>query len=182
MLHKLFQSDVLPASDRSVAHLRDELQTIISAGTETTAYTLKVITFHLCSNFFMIQKLRVELESIQSTPQLGPRLQQLEQMPYLTSIILEGLRLSIGVTARLARISPQVVEYGEWKIPPGTPVSMSTYLISHDENVFPDSHSFKPERWMNPVERKRLERYLVVFARGSRICLGIRLVFPAFPP
>lgn len=152
----------------------------MSAGTDTTATTLKIITFYLSKNPSMLQKLRAELGSIQPIPQSVPRLQQLEQMPYLTSIILEGLRLSIGVSARLARISQQIIEYGEWKIPPGTPISMSNYFICHDETVFPDSHAFEPERWMDPMERKRLERYLVVFSKGTRNCLGFKWVLISF--
>ena len=146
----------------------------MAAGTDTTASTLKFITFYLISNPLMLQKLRVELDSIQPVSQSVPTLQQLEQMQYLTSIILEGLRLSIGATGRMARISDQIIDYGKWKIPPGTPVSMSNYLISHDENVFPNSHTFEPDRWMDPMERKRLERYLVVFSKGTRMCLGIK--------
>jgi cytochrome P450 len=50
--------------------------------------------------------------------------------------------------------------------------------ISHDENIFPDSHSFVPERWLNDPKAPDgvpLERYMVSFGRGTRSCLGINL-------
>ncbi|KLP10100.1 Uncharacterized protein Y057_2578 [Fusarium fujikuroi] len=51
---------------------------------------------------------------------------------------------------------------------------MTSNLVHHDERVFPDSHTFKPERWVNdPL----LDRYLVAFGKGGRACLGINLAY-----
>jgi cytochrome P450 len=52
--------------------------------------------------------------------------------------------------------------------------------MHHNETVFPDSHRFKPERWLDPAERKRLEKYMVAFSKGSRQCIGMQYVFLAF--
>jgi cytochrome P450 len=51
---------------------------------------------------------------------------------------------------------------------------MTSVLIHHDESIFPDSHEFRPERW---IENPRLDRYLVSFSKGSRQCLGINLAY-----
>lgn len=156
------------------------MNSIVGAGTITTAHTLQVITYHLCSNPDMLQKLRAELKQVDLNSQKARKLPRLEQLPYLNGVINEGLRLSYGVVSRLARIAPdRVIEYGEWKIPPGTPVGMSSGLIHLDANVFPQPHAFDPERWMDPVEHRRLEKYLVPFSRGTRICLGLKYVFSA---
>lgn len=48
--------------------------------------------------------------------------------------------------------------------------------MHHDESIFPDSYTFKPERWVDPAERKRLEKYLVAFSKGSRQCIGMQYV------
>ena len=62
----------------------------------------------------------------------------------------------------------------DWVIPPGTPVSMTSALIHHDESIFPESYDFQPERWIgNPG----LDRYLVSFSKGSRSCVGINLAY-----
>lgn len=72
-------------------------------------------------------------------------------------MIQEDLRLSHGVAARAARIATEedLVYRGEWEkraaeymIPRGYAVAMSTVITHHDEGVFPDSHSFIPERWL----------------------------------
>jgi cytochrome P450 len=61
-----------------------------------------------------------------------------------------------------------------------TPISMSCLLMHHDESIFPDSYRFNPERWTDPAERKRLEKYMVAFSKGSRMCIGMQYVFLLF--
>lgn len=60
-------------------------------------------------------------------------------------------------------------------------VSMDTYHMHHDETVFQDSFSFKPERWLDnargPDGEKSLTRYLAAFGRGTRMCVGFNLAY-----
>lgn len=60
-------------------------------------------------------------------------------------------------------------------------VSMDTYHMHHDESIFPDSFTFKPERWLNnprgPDGQKSLARYLASFGRGTRKCVGFNLAY-----
>ena len=99
-----------------------------------------------------------------------------EHMPYLTSVMLEGLRLSYGVSTRLQRIAPdRRLQFNEWSIPAGTPVGMTSVFMHHNERIFPDSYTFLPERWMDSEQRKMLETYLVSFTKGSRQCVGMNL-------
>jgi cytochrome P450 len=56
-----------------------------------------------------------------------------------------------------------------------TPVSESNYFVHMDSNVFPDPESFDPDRWLRAAEQGfRLDRYLVSFSKGSRMCVGIK--------
>lgn len=114
-----------------------------------------------------------------------------------SAVIQEGLRLSSIVTTRLPRIAPdEVLEYMQWQIPAGvcearymellvrrryllgrsnsqTPVSMSTYFILRDPEIFPEPEEFRPERWLlDPDDLKRLQRFLVPSSKGTAGCLG----------
>ncbi|ERF69870.1 hypothetical protein EPUS_05412 [Endocarpon pusillum Z07020] len=179
VFREILKSDVLPAQEKTVECLRDQVQSIVSAGTETTAHTLRVITVHLCLNRPILQRLRAEIRTLQPDPYTPAKLLQLEKLPYLTATCLEGLRLSSGVSARLPRISPdQIIRYGDWEIMPGTPVGMTRIFMHEDETIFPDPAAFKPERWMvDAAERRRLERYLLPFSKGARNCVGIHLAW-----
>ncbi|KAL1856024.1 hypothetical protein Plec18170_003892 [Paecilomyces lecythidis] len=179
LFHELLKSN-LPDSDKSVARLKDEALIVVAAGTLTTSWALCVAIYHLLAKPELLSKLKEELRT--AIPDRNTRLllPQLERLPYLTGIIQEALRLSYGVASRLQRISPdKALIFSEpkgktWVIPPGTPVSMTSVLIHHDESIFPNSHEFRPERW---IENPRLDRYLVSFSKGSRQCLGINLAY-----
>lgn len=122
IFHEILSSD-LPPNEKSVSRLWQEGQAIIGAGTETTAWTLSVIAYHVLANPGILSRLLVEMEGKSG-------LKELEQLPYLTAVIQEGLRLSFGVVSHLQRISPdQVLKFNEWEIPPGVCYLLSILLL-----------------------------------------------------
>ncbi|KAF7586777.1 hypothetical protein BBP40_008348 [Aspergillus hancockii] len=171
--HDVLNSD-LPPKEKSPERLWQEVQTVIGAGAETTGKALSWIMFYLLADPEKLEKLREELN--QRDPNRTATLLDFEKMPYLTSVLLEGLRLSYGLSTRLQRIAPdRALQFKEWSIPAGTPVGMSSPLMHHNEQIFPDSRKFLPERWLDPEQRKYLEKYLVAFTKGSRQCIGMNL-------
>lgn len=176
VFHDLLHSD-LPASEKTLIRLRDEGQTIIAAGQITTAAFLKMTTFHLLANPPILQKLKEELTSAIPNAWTPAPLQKLEKLPYLSAVILEGFRMSYGVTHRLQRVSPHTsLTYRSWTIPAGTPVGMTSIFMHENPNLFPSPRTFRPERWLEPAAKEQgLEKYLVNFGKGTRSCLGINL-------
>ncbi|KAB8206100.1 cytochrome P450 [Aspergillus parasiticus] len=173
LFHALLDS-TLPPEEKTADRLSQEVFTVMAAGGETTARNLATITFHLLNNPGKLEKLREELNRLD--PDGTASIVEYEAMPYLTSVMLEGLRITNAVATRLQRSSPdQPMRYKDWIIPPRVPVGITSLFVHHNEDIIPDSQSFIPERWMDPVQRKRLEKYLVVFSKGSRQCIGIPL-------
>ncbi|KAJ5586488.1 benzoate 4-monooxygenase cytochrome P450 [Penicillium hetheringtonii] len=158
MFDKLLASDV-PASERSLERLQDEGLVVLGAGTETVAHTLTVSTFYLCSNKDILTKLREELRQVLPTPTSSASLLELEKLPYLTAVIYESLRLAYGPVVRMPRVAPtETLRYGEYLIPPGTPMSATTYFIHRDPNLFPNPDKFDPERWLQGSRSEKLKR------------------------
>ena len=173
IFHDFITTSLLAPSGRTDRALRDQLEALLGAGTEPTAHVLRIVTYHLCQNPAMLQNLRSELQRVQAPHNEVAELTQLQGLPYLTALIQEGLRLSYGVASRMPRIAPdRIVEYKDWKISPGTAISMTHSSIFHDENIFPDSYSFIPERFLEPEAKKRSDQYFAPFGRGPRSCLG----------
>lgn len=171
---EVLKSDSLPDSEKTDIRLGMDLQTVINAGTETVGATLSVINYHLCKAPALLAKLRTELKHVQPDSNTTTAVRQLEQLPYLTAVIMEGLRLS-GVTLRLAKIArDQTLQHGDITIPADTPISMTPFLIHNDEAIYPNPKMFDPERWMDPQERRRLEKCFIPFSKGSRNCLGMK--------
>lgn len=74
----------VPLAERSSRRLEDEGLIMVVAGTETTARTLTVATFHLYQdNNPFLQKLREELRTVMPMPTSQVSWPQLEQLPYL---------------------------------------------------------------------------------------------------
>ncbi|KAI3395457.1 hypothetical protein diail_1320 [Diaporthe ilicicola] len=190
IFHEILTSKHLSDHDKSPGRLWQEGEVVVAAGTITTAWALGVATYFLLATPPILARLKAELEAaVPSRDAAPPSLLALEQLPYLTGVVQEGVRLSHAISHRMHRICPDetLVYRGgggrEWRIPPGTPVSMASNLVHHDERVFPDSHAFRPERWIegppggSSSSSSRLDRYLVSFGKGGRACLGINLAY-----
>lgn len=73
----------LPEHELATERLWKEAQVIVIAGTETTAWTLSVITYYLLENPATMQRLRKVLE--EAIPDLAVHvgIRELEQIPFL---------------------------------------------------------------------------------------------------
>ncbi|KAL8685638.1 MAG: hypothetical protein Q9218_007635 [Villophora microphyllina] len=174
---KLLDSD-LPSQEKSLDRLGREGMVLIIAGSEATARTLSVVSYHLLANPEKLAKLQKQLQVTVPDPNILPSLAQLENAPYLYACIQEGLRLAHGIAGRLPRVSRDPFVYQSWKIPAETPVGMTSVFMHEDESIFPNHKEFKPERWLDAKGAgSRLDRYLVSFGRGTRQCIGISLAY-----
>ncbi|TVY64342.1 Cytochrome P450 monooxygenase sdnE [Lachnellula suecica] len=181
--HTIFDEIIqskLPPEDKTQQRLADEAQMIVGAGVETTAYALCIGTFHIVNSPHIYSRLHKEL--IQAIPDrsAAPDLEKVEKLPYLKACIQESLRLSYGLSARIPRVYDKPIQYKQWIMPAGTVIGMTYVDIHHDENIFPDSHSFVPERWLDDPKTSDgtpLEHFLVSFGRGPRSCLGVNVAY-----
>jgi cytochrome P450 len=177
----------LPDKEKAVSRLHGEAFLLLGAGAETTSWTLTVGTFHLLDKPERLQLLIKELQTVVVDPQNLPPWRVLEELPYLTGVIKESIRLSYGVSLRTMRVAPteDLVYKGkgrnegwEYVVPRGYAIGMSNRLMHIDEQLFPDPETYEPMRWVIEGERNRvLEAWFQPFGRGTRRCLGIKYVF-----
>ncbi|KAI9651889.1 MAG: hypothetical protein M1831_007511 [Alyxoria varia] len=176
----------LPPSELSLDRLHHEAISVIGAGLETTLRALTVATFHIANNPQVQERLRAELNDAIPDPSNPPSWEALQRLPYLQACIEEALRLSYGIAQRQPRTSSEPIVYESSDstvrqvLPPGVLVGMDIYSISHDETLFPDSFSYKPERWLGDArapDGKALSRYMVAFGHGTRGCVGMQLAY-----
>ncbi|KAJ5837013.1 elymoclavine monooxygenase [Penicillium robsamsonii] len=161
-----------------VAQPVEDAFNFLTAGTESTAYTLSSTAFHILNNPQVFKKLREELDASVDFIRDDFNAKQIQALPYLGAVIKETMRLSTAVPGNLPRlVPPGGVAVGSVYLPEGTIVSSSHLSIITNDTIFHDPYKFKPERWLGE-EGKSLERWHVGFSRGPRRCIGSRLVHP----
>lgn len=182
ILWSIQENPDLPAAEKSSRRLLDESQLLLGAGLLTTAWALSVGSFHIINNPSIARKLRAELETAVPDP-LAPdafKWVELEKLPYLSGCIKESVRLSYPATHRSQRLFNKPLQYREWSIPARTPIGMNQTDILRDEKIFPDHDVFRPERWTDPKATAygpTVDKYMVLFGKGPRSCLGINLAW-----
>ncbi|OAL39847.1 hypothetical protein AYO20_00759 [Fonsecaea nubica] len=160
---------------------RSPVKVVVIAGTLTTAAALSELTYHLLRQPGELKALKDELAQAMPDPSALPDVAQLEQLPYLSAVIEEGLHLSRGISTRLQRIAldetliyqPKVSDdkkkpaarHKPYTLRPGIPRSLTGLLIHHSSTYFEDPMAFRPQRW---IDDPTLDRYLVPFSRGTR--------------
>ncbi|KAI1861411.1 uncharacterized protein JN550_010791 [Neoarthrinium moseri] len=169
----------LPEEEKSIYRLSGEGFSLKAAGTETTATTLTAITYYLLAAPEVAARLRQDLKDVDPKKLSWTTL---EKYPYLWAVINEGLRLTYGLSPRSPRIARDedlVYRKGQYQyiIPRGYAIGMSSVINHHNEEIFPDSEEYIPERWLDVNGQKKhgMEKYLMSFSKGSRQCLGMNL-------
>lgn len=132
---------------------------------------MQIAHYHLLANPSIMSLLRTELSKADHPTSL----KALEQLPYLSAIILEANRLSFGLTGRNTRVAPdEVLHYKQYTLPPGTALSMTTLCIHTAETIFPDPWTFNPDRFLGREGMER-RKYMMAMGRGPYKCIGINV-------
>ena len=149
--------------------LLDEIRTLIIAGHETTALTLTWTWYLLSQNPEVTEKLFDELNKVLQNSE--PEFSDLDQLPYMESVIQETLRLYPPAWL-IPRRNLNADRVGPYIIPAGSDIFISPYFLQRDPNVWNQPNEFKPERFMpsNPQDHHKLSN--IPFSAGPRKCIG----------
>jgi cytochrome P450 len=149
--------------------VRDEVMTLLMAGHETTAIALTWAFLLLDQNPEVRSRLVAELAAV-----LGDRPAAPEDVPalvYTQAVINETLRLypPAYITSREAARETTI---GGVPIPKGHVILISIYATHRDPRFFPEPEAFRPERWLDGLEKRLPRGAFIPFGMGSRKCIG----------
>ncbi|MET0287851.1 MAG: cytochrome P450 [Polyangiales bacterium] len=147
------------ASEMDDDEICDQLVTLLLAGHETTAITLANCMARVCQHPDIAQGLRDELASTDDVV----------RAPYLSAFIDETLRLDV-VVPDVGRIANRDFALDEQlSLRKGQLVVISIEGLHMDPELYPDPHTFRPERFL---ARKFAPHEFVAFGGGVRRCIG----------
>lgn len=150
------------------------------AGSDTTAISLRSIFYFLLKNPDKLQKLRQELDNAEKNGLFSRsdklvRWNEANELPYLSAVIKESLRIHPAAGLPLERVVPQggANICGRY-IPANTIVGCSAWTIHRSKKIFgEDVDKFRPERWLGDSARASdMNQFLFTFGAGSRTCVG----------
>jgi cytochrome P450 len=140
------------------AELRDELFTMLGAGHETTATGLAFAFELLLRTPRVLARLRRELAEGSDDS-------------YLNAIVKETLRLRPVIDAAERTLTAPRTVAG-WELPAGVKVYPGIALVHLREDLYPQAHEFRPERFL---EEDAGSYSWLPFGGGIRRCIGAAL-------
>ncbi|KAK6794763.1 hypothetical protein RDI58_008216 [Solanum bulbocastanum] len=175
----------LPEEKRNLNH--GEIVTLcgefLSAGTDTTSTALQWVMANLVKNPSIQEKLYQEIASVvgekqsKLTDEEVVKEEDLQKMPYLKAVILEGLRRHPPGHFVLPHTVTEEVELNGYVIPKDVTINFMVAEMGLDPNVWEDPLEFRPERFL--VEGSDNEGFditgsreikMMPFGAGRRIC------------
>lgn len=149
--------------------LVNETMTLIVAGHETTASTLNWIWYLLSQHPEVEEKLWRELDNVPASEL--PDLNDLGRFSYTRRIIEEALRL-YPPGWLMTRRALKDDYLGDYFVPAGTEVYISTYHIQRHRKLWEAADSFRPDRFGPDFLQERHPPTMLPFSVGPRNCIG----------
>ncbi len=149
--------------------LRDEAMTLFLAGHETTALTLSWTWYLLATHPLVAERLAAEVDDVLGAR--APGADDLSRLRNAEQVVQESMRVLPAIYT-IGREALADCEVGGYRVPRGTTLLMSQWVVHRDARWFDDPESFRPERWAE--ERvKSLPRFAYFpFGGGPRLCIG----------
>jgi cytochrome P450 len=115
-------------------------------------------------------KLQNEMRSVLADRE--PTLDDLTKLPYLDWVLNESMRLYPPAWMQM-RFVAQDIELDGVRLPAGTLVMMSQWVIHHLPDIWGDPEVFRPERW-DPANGQHIPPGAYFpFGGGPRMCIGM---------
>ena len=149
--------------------LRDEVLTILLAAHETTANAL-AWTFYFLAQYPEVEnRLAAEVDGVSAD---GPfTLDDTARLTYTRAVLAESMRLCPPAWT-LGRKPLQDVAIGGYRVPRGSLVLMSQWVVHRDPRWWSQPQQFDPDRWTRSSEPERPKLAYFPFGAGTRVCIG----------
>jgi cytochrome P450 len=124
----------------------------------------------------MMRRCQEELDSVVKGEQRMLNESDLENLPYLHSVVKETLRLHPPVPLLIPRMATKACEVEGYYIPKNARLIVNAWGMQRDPDVWKNPLEFNPDRFMGSIVDVRGRHFEVIpFGAGRRICVGMSM-------
>ncbi|MFB8276973.1 cytochrome P450 [Nocardia colli] len=157
---------------RSDSFLAAQAVTVLFGGIDASTAMLSWCLFELAHRPDVASQLQQEICAATDSSPAG-----LDQLDYLNRFLNEVTRIHSPVLQTRRNLTP--VELDDVTFPAGTDIGYSIAAIHRNPHIFPDPHTFDPDRWPASNSGSKC-RSFVPFSMGNQMCIGNNLAWIAF--
>lgn len=170
LLSKLLQArDEETGQGMDDQQLRNQVITLLLAGYETTANALTWTWYLLAQNPEQAAELRSDATN--GLPTGLPSREDLDNLPYTRMVFEESLRLYPPAWV-LGRKALGEDEIGGYRVPAGTIIAISPYVVHRHTDYWEQPEVFDPSRFSAERSARRHRFAYLPFGAGPRQCIG----------
>ncbi|KAF9477128.1 cytochrome P450 [Pholiota conissans] len=145
--------------------------TIYGAASDTVISALASLFYVLVTRPDIQKKGQDEIDRVIGTERL-PQFSDRASLPYTDALYRELLRFYPPTPLAIPHRVKEDDTYKGYFIPKGTIVSANVWAMARDENLYPDPHEFKPERFIDEHGELTNDARILTYGFGRRICIG----------
>jgi len=147
----------------------DQCMVTFQAGHETSATALLWWSLLLAEHPAEAARVQQEVDAVLAGRAPGP--QDMTALPRLTASLKEAMRLYPPIAALMTRRATQDFPLGRWRIPRGTVLRITPWVLQRDARVFEQPEAFRPERFLPDAPPPPRGAWMP-FGAGPRVCIG----------
>jgi cytochrome P450 len=151
MLIQARHGDGSPLTDEEI---RDHVTTLLIMGHVSTATTMAWMFERVTRHPEVLERLRAEAHT--------------DSEEYLDAVLTETLRVRPAVALIVREVS-KPFHVREFDLPPGTLIALNAYGLHLREDLYPEAHAFRPERFLG---QKPAPHIWIAFGGGEHHCIG----------
>ncbi|KAJ3764225.1 cytochrome P450 [Lentinula raphanica] len=178
-LEKLTESEDVVEQEKRVQSTAATMYTDFSSLYYQTVSVISTFILAMLANPEAQKRAQEEIDSVVQAGEL-PRFSDQERLPYVTAIVKEAMRWKNVTPLGIPHASTSEDIYRGYRIPAGSIMVPNIWAMLHNENMYPEPHAFKPERFIgtdgkiNPLIK---DPDTALFGFGRRICPGRFMAF-----